>query len=81
MTQHPWAAGRSGVHLASRRILLTACGEHPGRAWAAQQVRNLAWHPWPVPAVMRARHIHKSRYLNELIPGVGMKSPRRAAPE
>lgn len=45
MTQHPWAAGRSGVHLASRRILLTACGEHPGRAWAAQQVRNLAWHP------------------------------------
>ena len=29
--------------LASRRILFTACSEHSGGAWAAQQARNLAW--------------------------------------
>jgi putative transposase len=31
------------LELASRRILFTACSDHPGRAWAAQQARNLAW--------------------------------------
>ena len=31
------------LDLAGRRILFTACGEHPGGAWAAQQARNLAW--------------------------------------
>jgi putative transposase len=31
------------LELASRRILFTACSEHPGGAWAAQQARNLAW--------------------------------------
>ncbi len=31
------------LELASRRILFTACGEHPGGAWAAQQARNLTW--------------------------------------
>src|SRR5215472_13185653 len=29
--------------LASRRIVFTACGEHPGDGWAVQQARNLAW--------------------------------------
>jgi putative transposase len=33
----------SFLELASRRILFTACSEHPGGAWAAQQARNLAW--------------------------------------
>ena len=31
------------LELASRRIVFTACGEHPGDAWAVQQARNLAW--------------------------------------
>ena len=31
------------LELASRRILFTACSEHVGGAWAAQQARNLAW--------------------------------------
>jgi putative transposase len=31
------------LELASRRILFTACSEHAGGAWAAQQARNLAW--------------------------------------
>ena len=31
------------LELASRRILFTACSEHPGGGWAAQQARNLAW--------------------------------------
>ncbi len=31
------------LELASRRILFTACSEHSGGAWAAQQARNLAW--------------------------------------
>jgi putative transposase len=31
------------LEVASRRILFTACSEHPGGAWAAQQARNLAW--------------------------------------
>jgi putative transposase len=31
------------LELASRRILFTACSEHPGGAWAAQQARNLTW--------------------------------------
>ena len=31
------------LELASRRILFTACSEHPGKGWAAQQARNLAW--------------------------------------
>jgi putative transposase len=31
------------LELASRRLLFTACGEHPGGAWAAQQARNLVW--------------------------------------
>jgi len=31
------------LELASRRIQFTACSDHPGRAWAAQQARNLAW--------------------------------------
>jgi hypothetical protein len=31
------------LELASWRILFTACSEHPGGAWAAQQARNLAW--------------------------------------
>jgi hypothetical protein len=30
------------LELASRRILFTACSEHPGGAWAAQQARNLS---------------------------------------
>jgi transposase InsO family protein len=28
---------------ASRRIVFTACSEHPGDGWAVQQARNLAW--------------------------------------
>jgi len=31
------------LELASRRIVFTACSEHPGGGWAVQQVRNLAW--------------------------------------
>jgi len=31
------------LELASRRIVFTACGEHPGDGWAVQQARNLAW--------------------------------------
>jgi putative transposase len=31
------------LELASRRILFTACSEHPGGAQAAQQARTLAW--------------------------------------
>jgi putative transposase len=31
------------LELASRRVVFTACGEHPGGGWAAQQARNLAW--------------------------------------
>ena len=31
------------LELACRRILFTACSEHPGGAWAVQQGRNLAW--------------------------------------
>jgi len=31
------------LELASRRILFTACSEHRGGAWAAQQAPNLAW--------------------------------------
>ena len=31
------------LELASRRIVFTACGEHPGGGWAVQQARNLAW--------------------------------------
>ncbi len=29
--------------MASRRIVFTACSEHPGGGWAVQQARNLAW--------------------------------------
>ena len=31
------------LELASRRVVFTACSEHPGGGWAAQQARNLAW--------------------------------------
>jgi len=31
------------LELASRRIVFTACSEHPGDGWAVQQARNLAW--------------------------------------
>ena len=31
------------LELASRRIVLTACGDYPGDGWAVQQARNLAW--------------------------------------
>src|SRR5215472_6650278 len=31
------------LELASRRIVFTACSEHPGGGWAVQQARNLAW--------------------------------------
>ena len=31
------------MHLATRRILLSACTANPNEAWMAQQARNLAW--------------------------------------
>ena len=31
------------LELASRHIVFTACGEHPGGGWVVQQARNLAW--------------------------------------
>jgi len=31
------------LELARRRIVFTACSEHPGGGWAVQQARNLAW--------------------------------------
>jgi len=31
------------LELASRRIVFTACSEHPGDGWSVQQARNLAW--------------------------------------
>ena len=31
------------LELASRRIVFTACSEHPGGGWAVQQARSLAW--------------------------------------
>ena len=31
------------LELASRRIVFTACGEHPGGGWAVQQARTLTW--------------------------------------
>lgn len=31
------------LEMASRQVVFTACSEHPGGGWAAQQARNLAW--------------------------------------
>ncbi len=31
------------MHLATRRVLLSACTANPNEAWMAQQARNLAW--------------------------------------
>ena len=41
------------LELASRRILFTACSEHVGGAWAAQQARNLAWQLQEAPVKTR----------------------------
>ncbi len=31
------------LELASRRVVFTACSEHPDGGWAAHQARNLDW--------------------------------------